>query len=122
LTKETNERRWITVSLYENKRKEYRQKQKDIESKTAKLRTTDEDYYITAEYLLKLASKASQLFESSEPIEKRLLLKMTLQNPILKGKKVCYNWIKPFDQVANYASRSAWLRRRDSNSQLSAYT
>ena len=85
------------------------QKQKDIERKTAKLRITDKDYYITAEYLLKLASKASQLFESSEPTEKRLLLKMTLQNPTLKGKKVRYNWIKPFDQVVNYASRSAWL-------------
>ena len=76
----------------------------------AKLRLTDEEYYITAEYLLKLASKASQLFESSEMHEKRLLLKMTLQNPTLNGKKVCYNWIKPFDVVANYASRQAWLR------------
>jgi len=105
----------ITVSLYEKKRKEYRQKQKGIERKTAKLRLTDENYYITAEYLLKLASKASQLFESSEPREKRLLLKMTLQNLVLDGKKARYSWIKPFDQVANYASRQAWSGRRDSD-------
>lgn len=109
----------ITVSLYEKKREEYRQKQKEVESKTARLRLTDEQYYITAEYLLKVASKAKELFESSEPQEKRLLLKMTLQNPTLNGKKVCYNWIKPFDTIADYSSRSLWLRRRDSNSQLS---
>ena len=107
------------MDLYEKKRQEYREKQKEVETKIARLRLTDEQYYITAEYLLKVASKASELFASSEMHEKRQLLKLTLQNPTLKGKKVCYNWIKPFDVVANYASRSAWLRRRDSNSQLS---
>jgi len=27
----------------------------------------------------------------------------------LKGKKVRYTWQKPFDVIANYASRMAWL-------------
>ena len=99
----------ITVDFYEKKRQEYREKQKDIETKTARLRLTDEQYYVAAEYLLKLASVASKVFESSEMHEKRQLLKLTLQNLTLKGKKVCYNWIKPFDTIANYANRSAWL-------------
>ena len=36
---------------------------------------------------------------------------MTLQNLELKGKEVRFSWIKPFDTIADYASRSAWLRR-----------
>ena len=105
----------ITKSFYDKKQKEYRAKQKTLEDKIKKLRFADEDYYLTSEYLLKLASKASELFESSEPMEKRQLLKMTLQNLELSGKKVRYDWIKPFDKIAFYASRQLWLRRLDSN-------
>lgn len=43
--------------------------------------------------------------------EKRLLLKMTLQNLELKGKKVRFDWMNPFDKIANLASRQAWLER-----------
>ena len=105
----------ITESYYEEKRKEYRAKQKEIENKTAKLRFADEEYYITSEYLVKLAAKASELFVSSEIHEKRLLLKMTLQNLVLNGKNIGYSWIKPFDAIANYAPRHAWLLGLDSN-------
>ena len=70
---------------------------------------------MTSEYLLKLASNAGKLFESSEVHEKRLLLKMVLQNLRLEGKKAQYDWINPFDKIAFYASRQAWLRREDSN-------
>jgi DNA invertase Pin-like site-specific DNA recombinase len=101
----------ITPNFYEEKRKEYRGKQKTINDKIAKLHTADEEYYLTAEYILKLASKASELFESSEPQEKRLLLKMTLQDLVLDGKYVRFKWIKPFDKIAYYASRQAWLRQ-----------
>lgn len=99
----------ITESYYEEKRKEYRAKQREINGKVAKLHFSDEEYYIASEYLLKLASNASELFVSSEPQEKRLLLKMTLQNLNLKGRKLHYDWIKPFDKIASYASRQEWL-------------
>lgn len=36
---------------------------------------------------------------------------MTLQSLEIKGKKVRYNWIKPFDKIADSASRQAWLER-----------
>lgn len=65
----------------------------------------DEEYYLTSEYILKLTSKASELFESSELQERRLLLKMALQNLELKGKKARIDWIKPFDAIALHASR-----------------
>ena len=46
---------------------------------------------------------------SSEPEEKRLILKMAFQNLSLDGKIVRYDWQKPFDKIAFYASRPAWL-------------
>lgn len=64
---------------------------------------------MTSEYILKLCTDAPGLFESSEPEEKRLLLKMTLQNLVLDGKKARFDWIKPFEKIAFYASRQAWL-------------
>ena len=112
----------ITKDSYEEKRKKYRAKQKEITKKISKLNYADEEYYLTLEYLLKLASNSSKLFESSEVHEKRLLLKMTLQNLELKGKKVRFNWIKPFDKIANLASRQAWLLGEDSNLRPAAYT
>jgi hypothetical protein len=107
----------ITESFYEKKRNEYQVKQREVNKKLMRLQSADEDYYIASEYLLKLASKASELFESSEPKEKRLLLKMTLQNLELNGKNIRYNWTKPFDTVAKYATRQAWLPGLDSNQQ-----
>jgi len=104
---------WITESFYEKKRNEYRLKQEEINKKITKLQFADEEYYLTSEYILKLASRASELFESSELQEKRLLLKMALQNLELKGKKAQFDWIKPFDAIALHASRQTWLALLD---------
>lgn len=103
----------ITQSFYEEKRIEYRKKQKAINEKIAKLHIADEEYYLNSEYILKLVTNAKSLFESSEPDEKRLLLKMSLQNLTLDGKKVRYDWINPFNKIAFCASRSAWLPLKD---------
>jgi hypothetical protein len=99
----------ITTSYYEEKRKEYRDKQKVLNGKMSKLQVADEEYYLNSEYLLKIATHAKELFESSEPQEKRLLLKMALQNLRLEGKTVRYDWINPFGKIAFYASRREWL-------------
>ena len=56
----------ITKGRYEEKRKEYRVKQREIKEKMNKLHFADEEYYLASEYLLKLASNAGKLFESSE--------------------------------------------------------
>ena len=78
-----------------------------------KLQIADEEYYISSEYLLNLAKRASELFECSEPIEKRQLLKFTLQNLQVDGSLVRYDELKPFDTIRLYASRQAWLPRED---------
>lgn len=98
----------ITETFFEKKRDEYRAKQAEITKRIAKLQYADEEYYLNSEYILKLASKASKLFESSEMQERRLILKMTLQNLRLNGRKAQFDWIKPFDTIALHASRQTW--------------
>jgi len=44
-------------------------------------------YYITANTVLSLAQKAEEIFESSEPDEKRQLLKFLFLSLKLDGKK-----------------------------------
>lgn len=106
-------KRRITKDYFEEKRKEYRAKQKGLEEKMEKLWNADEQYYLSSEYLLNVASRASDLFKSSEPHEKRQLLKMTFQNLVLDDKTARFDWIKPFDKIAYYASRQAWLHAID---------
>ena len=100
--------RWITESYYNKKRKEFRAKQKEISGKIASLGIADEEYYLTSEYLMQLANRAYDLFMSSEAEEKRQLLKLTLQNLILDGKKVEFELVKPFDKVFACASSQTW--------------
>ena len=111
----------ITESYYNKKREEFRAKQKELQKKMGKLQIADEEYYITSDYILNLASRADELFESSEPIEKRQLIKFALQNLVLDGSLVRYDEIKPFDTIRDYASRQAWLLDLDSNQEPSRY-
>ena len=84
-------------------------KQKEISGKIASLGIADEEYYLTSEYLLQLANRAYDLFMSSEAEEKRQLLKLTLQNLKLDGKKVEFELVKPFDKVFACAGSQSWL-------------
>lgn len=104
----------ITDDYYDQKRQEYRAKQKELQDKMTKLYYADEEYYIIADYLLQLASRAYELFESSEVQEKRQLLKLTLQNLKLERNLVRYDLLKPFDKKALFASRQQWLKTWDS--------
>jgi hypothetical protein len=45
---------------------------------------------------------------SSEIEERRQLLKLTLQNLVLDGKKVQFQAQKPFDTILNFADSPSW--------------
>ena len=57
----------------------------------SKLQVADEECDLNSKYLLKISSLAIELFESSKPQEKRLLLKMTFQYIRLEGEIVSYD-------------------------------
>jgi len=109
----------ITESFYNNKREEYRDKQKLIEEKLVNLREADEEYYLTATNILKVANRAPEIFESSEPEAKRQILKILLQNCVVNDATIVPTIRSPFSTFAKGASRTAWLPRLGSNFLLS---
>ena len=75
----------------------------------------DKEHYITANTILNLAKRAREIFESSEPQEKRYLLNFLLQNVELKQKNLLYKLKTPFDTVLQANTCSDLLRGWDSN-------
>jgi site-specific DNA recombinase len=105
----------ISKDFFDKKREEYRRQQKNIRTRIDRLEGTDEGYYITGTYLIQLANKAAQIFESSEPEIKKQLIKLVLQNPVVNDATLTATIRNPFNVFAEGASSSKWLPRVDSN-------
>jgi site-specific DNA recombinase len=99
----------ITQSEYDKKAYELKQNQYDIESKLKKHTEADGKFSITVNYLLNLASRAYELFESSKIKKKRQLINFLLSNLKLRGQKLEYTLNKPFDAILNANKCSNWL-------------
>lgn len=105
----------ITADEYDNRYKEFRSKIDEIDKKLFSLQQAEDEYYVTTNYLLDLANRAYDLFVSSEMEQKRQLLKMTLQNLVLNGRKVEYEGVKPFNKILDFADNQLGLGCLDSN-------
>jgi len=99
----------ITQSEYDKKAYEFKQSQYDLEFKLKQHTEADEKFGITVNYLLNLASRAYELFESSKIEQKRQLINFLLSNLRLKGKTLLYEVNKPFDAILNANRCSDWL-------------
>ena len=102
--------RRITTDMFNKKLKEYKEKQAELETKMQSYTDADENYYLTANIVLKLAQKAYEIFQSSEVEEKRQLLNFLLQNLQLKGEKLMFTIKTPFDTVLQANKYSNLLR------------
>ena len=80
-----------------------------MDTRLGMLQDAEDNYYITAKYLLELANRDYDIFKSSELEEKRQLVKLVLSNLRVEGKMVRYEAIKPFDSILDYSDRQAWL-------------
>lgn len=99
----------ITQDMYNRKRKEYRTKQEAIKNKMNSLQKADEEYYVTASYILSLANRAYDLFLSSEPMIKRQLLKLLLQNCEVENGSLRYTLNYPFSEILSCTKSHNWL-------------
>ena len=96
--------------MFNNKLKEYKEKQAELNEEIQRYTDADENYYITANTVLNLAQKAYEIFQSSEVSEKRQLLNFLLQNLQLSGRKLMFKLKTPFDTVLQANKCSNWLR------------
>ena len=64
--------------------------------------------------MLSIARRAKEIFDSSEPFEKRALLNYLLQNPTVNGKNLEYTMRSPFNLALELAGSPNWLRGLES--------
>ncbi len=95
--------------MYDKKLQEFRDKQDEIKNSMDRLQKADEEYYITATYILNLAKRAYDLFLSSEPDIKRQLLKLVLQNCEINNGSLRYTLNYPFSTIFKYTKSHNWL-------------
>lgn len=105
--------RWITDSEYDRLYQSFREKVAEIDTRIGMLQEADDNYYITAKYLLELVNRAYELFKGSEVEQRRQLIKLVLQNLRVDGRLVKYSVLNPFDTILNYADRQLWLLGQD---------
>ncbi len=105
----------ITDDEYDKFYQTFREQLGSIDTRLALLQEAEDNYYITAKYLVDLTQRAYELFKSSEVEERRQLIKLVLSNLKVEGKKVVYEAQKPFNMILDFTDRQAWLPRLDSN-------
>ena len=103
----------ITIDFYDKKFKELMEKKQENEFKMKRLNNANKNYYITANTILSLAQRASEIFESSEIEEKRQLVNFVFQNLQLDGKRLLFKTKAPFEKVLEYQTTHNWGRLRD---------
>ncbi len=70
----------------------------------------DHEYHVYVNTVINLSRRIADIFESSEPMEKRAILGFILQNPTVSGKKLEFTMRKPFDAVLALADCPTGLR------------
>jgi site-specific DNA recombinase len=98
----------ITESVYTKFFTQFNEQLTMIEARLTGLQEADQDYYITAKYVLDLANRAYDLFVSSEVEEKRQLIKLILSNLRVEGEKVLWELHSPFDLISKSSDRQSW--------------
>jgi hypothetical protein len=98
----------ITESDYDKFYITLRDQLADLNTQLEKLQEAEDNYYITAKHILDLASRAYDLFKSSEVEEKRQLIKLILSNLRLSGKNLVFDAQKPFDLLLDCGDSQVW--------------
>lgn len=98
----------ITESEYDKFYQSFRDEAAQLSVRMSQLQDAEDNYYITAKYVLDLVSRAYDLFESSKVEEKRQLIALVLSNLKIEGENVLYIAHSPFDLILNTADRILW--------------
>lgn len=105
----------ITQDVYDKKHKKLKERQQIINIELEELTQADDNYHITAKTVLSIAKRSEEIFESSEPREKRQFVKFLLQNSTIDDKKLEYKLQEPFKTLVDVGEQPNGLRRLDSN-------
>ncbi len=93
----------ITKDVYDKKLQELKDRQYQLGIELEEYTKADHQYYLHVSTVLSLSRRMGQIFQSSEPAEKRAILNFVLQNPTVAGKKLNFTLKKPFVSVLSLA-------------------
>ena len=105
----------ITLEQYNENNARYAEELSEIQRREERLDKADQQFYVTAGYLLSIFEHAEKLFEAAQTDEKRQIIGLLLSNLQLDGKKFTFTLKEPFASVLSHANSSLWLGRQDSN-------
>lgn len=105
----------ITDAMYDEIFSEITERQEFLENKMKNYKEADEEFKMSCLFLLRLANRAYEIFISSKPERQARLITFVLSNLRLKGKKLLWNYKKPFDAMALCSKNNNWLPELDSN-------
>ena len=81
----------------------------ELDRKLVEFTNNDKSFVVTSEHLLRLASQAKNIFESSQPEQKNKILRMLLANCTLNAKRLQLNLLKPFAALSADSKTQSWL-------------
>lgn len=100
----------ITQDVFDKKNNELRAEQHNINERIKQYIHADEQFTITLQYMLDIASRANELFKSSGNDKKRRIINIVFSNLYLNGDKLEFTMKKPFDKLTNLSKGYNWLR------------
>ena len=96
----------------------YKAQQVEIIEKMALHEKADQNFYVSANLVMNLAKRTKEIFESSEPDEKRELLNLVFQNLQLSNTSLSVQVQEPFLTMLDFKSRPGEWGRLDSNQRI----
>ena len=108
----------IPEDLYKRKFDEYRDKQRILKERREKIELIDDEYYLSAAHLLRLARDAPKLFKVGNIEQKRTIISLVHSNLLLDQDQLRWEYKKPFNTMALCNKNAKWLPGLDSNSKF----
>ena len=105
----------IDERMYLERVAAYKNRQTEIVDQMRRHEKADLNFYITANLVMNLATRAREIFESSEADEKRQLLDLVFQNLQLKDGSLSVSVREPFLTMLDFKNRPEEWGRLDSN-------
>jgi site-specific DNA recombinase len=100
----------ITQDVFDKKNNELRAEQHNINERVKQYLKADEQFAITVQYMMDIASRANELFKSSGNDKKRRIINIVFSNLYLNGETLEFTMKKPFDKLTNLSKGLNWLR------------
>ena len=99
----------ITRVEYDNLIIELKKREQDLIAELSSHSKADETYLMTVSLLLDMATRAYQLFQSSQPDQKNRILRFVFANLSLEYEKLDWKLKKPFQDILDCSIRKDWL-------------